>query len=91
VRGRGERLIAREDLVQLPLDGGEVGGVAVLRVRAKPDQELRPVGIDDLGVEVAERVPRLDRVLKDPLATRVDEDLDPARGLPERDRLPLPF
>ena len=86
VGGRGEHLIAREDLVELTLHRRQIAGVAARGVDAEPDQQLRPIVEDDLGVEVSEGVTGTDRVLPHGLAAGMDEDLDPARGLAERDR-----
>src|SRR4029453_17931236 len=89
VRGRGDRLVAGYYVVQLPLHRREVGRFTDLLVVPEPDHELGLVRVDDLRVEVAERMPGLDPVREDRLPARVDEDLDPARSLAELDRRPL--
>ena len=86
VGGCGEHLIAREDLVELTLHRRQITGVAARCVDAEADQQLRPILEHRLRVEVAERVAGTNRVLQHRLAPGVDEDLDPARGLAERDR-----
>jgi hypothetical protein len=68
------------------LHRGQVAGVAPRRVGSEADHQLRAVAVDRLGAEKAERMRRADRVLVQRLPARADEDLDPARGLAERDR-----
>ena len=84
---RFDRMSIAERLDELALDRCDIGGVAAFGVGAKPDQKLRPVVEQHLCVEVAERMARPNRVLDQRLAARVDEDLDAARGLAERNRL----
>ena len=69
----------------MTLHGREIVGVRGLRVRAEADQELRPVRIEHLRVEIAEGVPRLDHIVVDGLAACVDEDLRAAGSLAQRD------
>ena len=87
--GRRQRLVPGQDLVQPALHLADIRGVAALGIRAEADQQLRPVVEQLLSVEVAEGVSGTDRVLHRRLATRMDHQLDPARGLTELDRRAL--
>ena len=80
---------SRAGPVKLALHRRVVGGVAGGRVRAEPDQHLAAVRERELGVEVPERVPRPDRVVRALAARGADEDLDAAENLAEGERRKL--
>ena len=91
MRGGGHELVAGEDLVDLALQRRRISRIATLRIAAEADLELRAVVEQELGVEVAERMARPDRVLEHVAAAGAEEDLDPTRGLPGGDPLLLAF
>src|SRR5437763_9819857 len=86
-----DELVARQDLVEVALEGGGVVWIAALCVDAEADLELRAVVEQRLRVEVAERVAGPDRVLEDVATAGAEEDLDPARHLAGGDPLLLAF